>query len=75
MTSTRSETVDGAHVDAVVVDDDEIAALDQLDAHLLGQEGVLEVGRVVDTGGEHHHRRIVRLAASQRGEQFGQPSV
>ena len=35
------------HVDDVVLDH-QVAALDQLDAHLLGQEGVLEVGRVVD---------------------------
>ena len=29
--------------------------LDQLDAHLLGEEGVLEVGAVVHAGGQHHH--------------------
>ena len=35
------------HVDDVVLHH-QVAALDQLDAHLLGQEGVLEVRRVVD---------------------------
>jgi hypothetical protein len=29
--------------------------LDQLNAHLAGQEGVLEIGRVVYAGSEHHH--------------------
>ena len=35
------------------VDDDEVLALHQLDAHLVGKERVLEVGAVVDAGGEH----------------------
>ena len=36
--------VDRAHVDAVVVADDEVGALDELGAHPLGEERVLEVG-------------------------------
>ena len=36
----------GAHVEHVVVDE-QVLPLDQLDAHLLGEEGVLEVGAVV----------------------------
>ena len=38
----------GAHVDGVVAAE-QVTALDQLDAHLPGQQRVLEVGRVVDT--------------------------
>ena len=47
----------GAHVDLVVAAE-QVAALDQLDAHLAGQQRVLEVGRVVDARGQHHHRRV-----------------
>ena len=36
-----------AHVDAAVLHE-EVTALDELDAHLLGEERVLEVRRVVD---------------------------
>jgi hypothetical protein len=32
--------------------------LDELDAHLSGQQRMLEVGRVVDPGGQHHHGRV-----------------
>ncbi len=39
------ESLGGAHVDDVVAHD-EVAGLDQLDAHLAGQERVLEVGAV-----------------------------
>jgi hypothetical protein len=42
----------GAHVDEVVAAE-QVAALDQLDAHLPGQQRVLEVGGVEDTGGQH----------------------
>ena len=45
-----------AHVHAVV-EHEQVAALDELDAHLLGQERVLEVGRVVDAGRQHHDGR------------------
>ena len=34
--------------------DEEVAALDQLDAHLPREEGVLEVGRVEDAGRQQH---------------------
>ncbi len=47
----------GAHVDHVVVDD-EVPALHQFDAHLAGEEGMLEVGRVGDPRGEHHDGRV-----------------
>ena len=42
------------HVDAVVTIYREVAALDQLAAHLPREVGVLEVRRVVDAGREHH---------------------
>ena len=58
-----------AHVDAVV-EHEEVAALDELDAHLLGQEGVLEVGRVVDAGRQHDDGRPAarRRRRPRRGE-------
>ncbi len=37
----------------------------KLDAHLAGQEGVLEIGRVAHTGGEQHHDRL--LGTNRRG--------
>ena len=37
---------DAAHVQDVVAAE-QVPALDQLNAHLAGQEGVLEIGRVV----------------------------
>jgi hypothetical protein len=48
----------GAHVDNVFVDD-QVASLDELDAHLSSQERVLEVRRVEDTGREHDDGRAV----------------
>ena len=36
----------------------EVAALDELDAHGARQQGVLEVGAVVDARGQHDHRRV-----------------
>ena len=47
-----------AHRDDVVVAH-EVAALDQLDAHLPGEERVLEVRGVVDAGREHDDTRVV----------------
>ena len=43
-----------AHVDRIVLDE-QVLALDQLDTHLLGEEGVLEIRRVVGARGEHRH--------------------
>ena len=60
------------HVEDVVAAD-EVAALDQRHTHLLGEERVLEVGRVVDAGREHDDDGIAtcrgdaaRSAASSR---------
>ncbi len=47
----------GAHVDGVVAAE-QVAALDQLDTHLPGQQRVLEVGGVVDAGRQHDDRRV-----------------
>ena len=62
----------GAHVDDIVLDH-QIAALDQLDAHLVGEEGMLVIGAVVDARRQQRdhwspgaigrrHRRSVRAA-------------
>ena len=48
------QTTGAAHPDPIVFAD-QIAALHQLDAHLLGQVAVLEVGAVEHPGSEHHH--------------------
>ena len=67
----------GAHVDAVLIDD-QVAALDQLDAHALGEEGVLEVGRVVDAGAQQHHasdRPAARRDVLEHVEQGGRVVV
>jgi hypothetical protein len=65
------EAAGGAHVHEAV-EDHQVAALHQLDAHLLGEEGVLEVGGVVDPRGEHHHGGIARVGAHllQHGAQL-----
>ena len=50
----------------------QVAPLDQLHAHRAGQQRVLEVGAVVDTGRQHHHGRVGdtgRGGGAQRGEQ------
>ena len=66
------ESRGGAHRHDVVVDD-QVAALDQLDAHLGREEDVLEVGGVVDARGEHHDGGVVagrrRADSLQRLEQ------
>ena len=54
----------GAHGD-LAVDHLQVGAFDQFDAHLVGQEGVLEIGGVVDAGRQHGDRRRP-LAALRR---------
>ena len=49
----------------------EVATLDQLDAHGAREEGVLEVRAVVDTGRQHHDRRVGD-AGGCRGPQCGE---
>ena len=60
--------------------DDQVAALDQLDAHLAGEQGVLEVGGVGDARGEHARPlgELPRPAARrqpQRVEEQGRVAV
>ncbi len=65
------EAVGGAHVDDVVVRD-QVAAFDEIDAHLAGEVGVLEVGGVEDAGREQHDIRLgpaFRRERAQRGQQ------
>ena len=58
--------VDGVHAlepvrgadEAQLVADHEVGGLDELDAHLAGEEGVLEVGRVERARRPHHHGRL-----------------
>ena len=57
----------GAHEDELVLDE-QVAPLDQLDAELVGQEGMLVIGRVVDAGREQHHGRIG--VGGGRGDRF-----
>ena len=45
---------------------DQVAPLDQIDAHLLCQKRMLEVGRVEDARREHRHRRLPPVVAHQR---------
>ncbi len=51
----------------------EVAALDQLDAHRAGEQGVLEVGAVEDAGRQHDDGRVGdpgRCRGAQRREQL-----
>ena len=57
MTSTCLQALRGLHLQRAV-DDHEVLALDQLDAHLVGEERVLEVGAVVDAGRQHDDGRL-----------------
>ena len=50
---------------------DQVAALDQLDAHRPGEQRVLEVGAVEDARGEHDDGRVVD-ARGRRGAQRGE---
>ncbi len=62
----------GPHVDDVVVDE-QVAALDQFDAHLARQKRVLEIGGVEDAGRQQHDGRVGPVRgrqAAQRGEQL-----
>ena len=47
----------GAHEHRFVAHE-QVLAFDQFDAHLLREEGVLEVGAVVGAGGQQHHRGV-----------------
>ena len=62
-----AQAIGRAHVDDVVVDE-EVAAFDQLDAHLPREKRVLEVGGVEDAGREHHDRRFGVLRRRERAQ-------
>ena len=44
----------------VAVAHEQVSALDKLDAHLLGEEHVFEIGAVVAAGGEQNDHWVVR---------------
>jgi len=48
--------------------DDEVASLDKFDTHLLGQEGMLEIGRIMDAWRQHHRDRVVLSGNSETFE-------
>ena len=55
-------TANRAQKQAVLIDE-EVATLYQLDSHLVSQEAVLEIGRVVNAGREHgNHCRVAQGA-------------
>ncbi len=65
------EAVGGAHVDDVVVGD-EVAAFDEINAHLAGEVGVLEIRGVEDAGREQNDVRLGTAFGrkrAQRGKQ------
>ena len=61
----------GAHEDGAVLDE-EVLPLDQLDAHLLGEEGVLEVGAVEVAGREQHDHRVLDVAGRDLAQRLEQ---
>jgi hypothetical protein len=61
----RRQPGGGAHIDAVVLADEEVAPLDQRHPHLAGEEDVLEIGRVV---GARREQDDLRLAHVDRGD-------
>ncbi len=63
-----------AHEDDVLVDE-KIPALDQLDAQLVGQEGVFVVGGVEGAGGQQHNHRFGIADARRHRAQARQQRV
>jgi hypothetical protein len=68
------QALGGAHEHLIVLDD-EVAALDQLDAELVGEEGVLVIGGVVDTRRHQRDRRLARGAVRRDRAQGGEQLV
>ena len=52
------EPADGVGINAIVLDD-QVAPLDQRDAHLAGKEHVLEISGIENAGREQHDVRII----------------
>ena len=72
MTSTRRRPL-VVRMYTVRVVDEQVGALDHLDAHRLREEGVLEECGVVDAGREQHDGRLLReprRAVAQHAEQI-----
>lgn len=69
----RLEAVGGAHHDPAATAL-QVASLDELDAHRARQQGVLEVGAVVDARRQHDDRRVGD-AGRGRGPQRGEESL
>ena len=65
------QPADGLHVDDVAVNH-QVAPFHQLDAHLLREKAVLEVGAVVDTRREQHDHRIAHAARRERPKNLAQ---
>ena len=58
----------------LVVVDEQVLAEDQLDAHVPGEEAVLEVGRVVRPRRQQHDaRRVAGARRGDRAERLAQP--
>ncbi len=66
------EAADGPEVEAVVAVDDEVLALHQVGAHLLSEEGVLEVGRVEDARRQDRDDGCLARPGREGGEEAGQ---
>ncbi len=63
----------GAHIDEVVLDE-QVLPFHQFHPHLLGDKGVLKIGRVVHARREHHHRGLAHIGRGD-GAQFLQQHV
>jgi len=68
----RPPAVRRVHVDAVAPAE-QVTALDELDPHEPGQQGVLEVGGIVHAGGEDHDERIDDAVRRRRAQGREQP--
>ena len=72
MTSTLLRALRGAHIDDIVLDE-QVAAFDEFDAELVGQEGMFVIGRVELAGRQQRDRRFacgrLRRDRPQSGEQ------
>ena len=55
----------GAHGERAV-DDAQVAALDQFGAHLVGEEGVFEIGGVVDARRQHRDGGAIEVRGRRR---------
>ena len=66
------QSVNGAHVDTVVIADNEIGSLDQLHAHFPGEKNVLKIGRVEDAWRQHDNLGLLHLSRTQARQHLKQ---